>query len=138
MCIFRLIFNCKIWITALLIWLVNSLNNNSDTAFIIRIFCIISIKISNSLLGCMFFLYPIFNKILNLSNIHKLNIVNMAILLSFDYNTWRNTFVTHCFWIWLMIFAFSIYFISDFRRWKAVITFWIRWMYAFAFQFLLL
>lgn len=123
--IFWPLFDCEVVVRSTLFGLIYGLNNNSDTAFIMWIFCVVSIQISNSLLCCMFFLYPIFNKILNLANVHKLNIIDVSVLLSFYNDVWGYTFVTHSFWIRLMIFASGIHFISNLRRWKTVIAFYV-------------
>lgn len=53
----------------------------------------------------MFFLNPVFNKSLNLLYIHELDIVNMPVLLPFDYYTGRNTLIAHGLWVRLVIFA---------------------------------
>ncbi len=129
----RVIFNLEITICSNLIRLVNSLNNNSYTALIMWIFCIISIKVSNSLLGSMFLLYPIFNKILNLTNVHKLNIIHMSVLLSLNNHIWRNTFVTHGLRIRFVIFASCIHFVSDLWRWETVVAFYVTGMHSFTF-----
>lgn len=119
------LFYFKIIVCSCLFWLINSLYDDSDTSFIMRILSIITIEISNSLLSGMFFLNPIFDKILNLTDIHKLYVIYMSIFLSFDNNIRRNTFVTHSFWIRLMIFASCINLIPNLRRRKTIITFYI-------------
>lgn len=102
------------------------------------IFSIIPVEVSNSLLSGMLLLNPIFNEILNLSNIHELHIVNMSILLSFDDNVWRYTFVAHGFWIRLMILASCVNFVPDLRRRKTIVAFNIRRMDSLAFKLFLL
>lgn len=123
--ILRFLFYFKIVICACLFWLINSLYDNSNTSFIMRILSIITVEITNSLLGSMFFLNPIFNKILDLTDIHELYVIYMSIFLSFDDNIWRNTFIAHSFWIRLMIFASCIDLIPNLRRRKTIIAFYI-------------
>lgn len=86
----------------------------------------------------MLLLNPIFNKVLDLSNVHELNVINMSVFLSLYNSVWRNTFVTHGLWIRLMILASCIDFVTDLRRRKTVIAFNVTWMNPFALQFLLL
>lgn len=78
-----------------------------------RVLCIVSIKIGNSLLLVLSW-EPVFNEILNLSDIHKLYIVNMSILLSFYDDVRGDTFVTHGFRIGLMILTGPIDLIAHF------------------------
>lgn len=87
-----------------------------------RIFSVVTIEVSDSLLFMVSW-QPISNEILNLSNIHELNIVDMTVLLSLDNYIGRNAFVAHCFWISFMIFAGSINLISHLRGRQTVITF---------------
>jgi hypothetical protein len=103
-----------------------------------RILSIIAIKVPNSLLGSMFLLHPVFYKILNLFDIHELNIINMPILLSFHKDARWDTFIAHCFWIRLMIFASRINLVSNLRGREAVIALDVRWVNPLAFQLLLL
>jgi hypothetical protein len=86
----------------------------------------------------MLLLNPIFNKVLDLSNVHELNVINMSVFLSLYNSVWRNAFVTHGLWIRLMILASCIDFVTDLRRRKTVIAFNVTWMNPFALQFLLL
>ena len=125
--------NLNISISTFLLRLINGLNNNSNTTLIIRIFCIITIQITNSLLCCMLLLNPIFYEILDLCNVHKLNIIYVTILLCFYHHARRNTFVAHCFWIWLVILALFVHFITDLLWWKAVMAFYLRWVNTLAF-----
>lgn len=99
-----------------------------------RILGIVSIKISNSLLF-MVSREPIPNEILNLSNIHKLNVIYMTILLSFDHYVRRDTFVAHRFGVGLMILTSSINFIPHLRRWQTVVALYVSRMHSFAFEF---
>jgi hypothetical protein len=86
----------------------------------------------------MFLLNPILYKVLDLTDVHKLNVVNMSIFLSFDNNVWWNALVTHGLRVGFVIFAFLINFVSDLRWWKTVVAFYIIGMDSFAFQFFLL
>lgn len=85
----------------------------------------------------MFLLNPVLYKVLDLTDVHKLNVVDMSIFLSFDNNVWWNAFVTHSLRIGFVIFAFLINFISDLRWWETVVAFYIVGMDSFAFQFFL-
>ena len=117
--------------------LIKCLHNNSNTSLIVRIFSIVTIKISYSLL-LIFSGKPVSNKILNLANIHKLYIVYMSILLSFDHYIRWDAFITHSFGIRFMIFARFINFVSHSGRRQTIIAFNLRRMYSFTLQFLFL
>ena len=134
----RGILDGKITICSYLVRLINGLNNDSYTSFIMRIFSIVTIQVSNSLLSSMFLLNPIFNESLNLINIHKLNVINVSVLLSFDDDIGRNTFVTHGFRVRFMILASCVNLVPNLRWRQAVVTFYIAWMDSFTFEFLLL
>jgi hypothetical protein len=136
--VFSSFLDSKIVIGSYLIRFVDGLNNDPDTSLVVRIFSIISIQISNSLLSSMFLLNPVLYKVLNLADVHKLNVVNMSVFLSFDNNVWWNALVTHGLRVGFVIFAFLINFISDLRWWKTVVAFYIVGMDSFAFQFFLL
>ena len=129
--------NLKVIICSFLLWLVYGLHNNSDSTFIVGVFSVISVKKADSLLGHMLFLNPEFNERRNLFYVHKLNIIDMSVLLPLYYYTGRNAFITHCFWVWLVIFAGPVNFVPDLRRGQAVIAFYITWVNSFAFQFFL-
>lgn len=133
----RIVLDLEITVSSYLIWLVNGLDNNSDTTFIIWIFSIITVQVTDSLLGSVFLLNPIFYKILNLTNVHELNIIDMSVLLPLDDNVWWNTFVTHGLWVGFMVLAFCVHLISNLRRWKAVVTFNVTWMNSFTLKLLL-
>lgn len=122
---------------ALLLGFIKSLDDDSNTAFVTRILSIVAIEISHSLL-LMFPWQPVLNKVLNLSDVHKLNIIHMSVLLSLYNHIRRHAFVAHCLRISLMILTRSIDFIPHFGRRKAVIAFDISWMHAFALEFALL
>ena len=113
--------------------LINGFNDEPYTVFIMGILGIITIQKSHSLFSHMLFLNPKFNKLRKLIHIHKLYIVNVPILLSFNDDTWRNTFITHSFRVRLMILTSLIYLISNLRRGKAVTTFDFCWMNSFTF-----
>jgi hypothetical protein len=131
------VFDVEVAVCTDLVWFVNCFHDHSDTAFIIWILSIITVQVSDSLLGCMLLLDPIFNKVLDLSNVHELNVINVSVLLSLYNHIWRDTLVTHGLWVRLMILASCIDFITDLRRREAIVTFNVTWMYSFAFQFLL-
>ena len=78
---------------------------------------------------------PIADRVLNLGDIHELNIVNMSELLPFNNNIWRNTLITHSFRIGLVHFARSIDLVSHFRWWQTVITLYFWRMDSLAFEF---
>ena len=101
----------EIAISSSLFGLVKSLNNYSDTSFIAWILRIVSIKKSHSLL-LMTSRKPVAYKILNLGNIHELNIIDVPELLTFDDDIWRNTFVAHCFGVGFVVFAGTVNLIS--------------------------
>lgn len=102
-----------------------------------RIFSIVTIEESNSLLCHMFFLNPMFDHFGKCLNIHKFHIVYMSKLLPFDHNTWRDTFIAHSFGIRLMIFTVSVNLVLNLWRRKAISTFNLWWMNSFAFKFLI-
>jgi len=133
----RVVFDLEVAVCTDLVWFVNCLHNNSDTALVIWILGVVTVQVSNSLFSCMLLLNPIFNKVLDLSDVHELNVINVSVLLSFYNHVWRNTLVTHGLWVRLMILASCIDFVTDLRRREAVVTFNVTWMYSFAFQFLL-
>lgn len=128
------LFNFKSIKCSLLSWLIDGFNDKSDTIFIMRIFSVVSIQETNPLFSSVLLLYPKFHKFWELINIHKLNVINMSILLSFNNHTWRDALVTHSFWVRLMIFTSFVYFISYLRRGKTVATFYFSWMNSFAFK----
>lgn len=128
----------EVAISSHLVRLVNCLNDNSDTALIMWVLCVISIKVSNSLFSSMFLLHPIFNKVLDLTNVHKLNVIYMSVLLSFNDHIWRDTFVAHGLGIRFVVLASRIDFVPDLRRWETVVALYVTGMHSFAFEFLLL
>ena len=99
------------------------------------IFSIVAVEKSDSLFGHVLFLHPKLNEWGNLLNVHELNIVNVSILLPFNDDTGRNTFVAHGLWIWLVILAILIDFVSDLRRGQTVIALYVAWVNSLAFQF---
>ena len=133
----RALEDFKVIVCALLFWLVNSFNNNSDTTFIVRIFCIVTVQESDSLFCHVLFLNPKLHKWRNLFDIHELNVINMPILLSLYDHTWRNAFVAHGFRIRFVILTRSIHLVPELWGRQAVITFHITWMNSLALQFLL-
>ena len=134
----RVLFYLEVAVCTDLVWFVNCLHNNSDTALVIWILGVVTVQVSNSLFSCMLLLNPIFNKVLDLSDVHELDVINMPVLLSFYNNIWRNAFVAHGFWVRLMILASCIDFVTDLRRRETIIAFNIAWMNSFALQFPLL
>lgn len=133
----RVVLDFEITVGSDLIRFIDGLDNNSDTTFIVRIFGVISVQVTDSLLGSVFLLDPILYEILNLSNIHKLNVIHVSVLLPFNHNIGRNTLVTHGLWIRLMVLAFCVHLISNLRGWKTIVAFYITWMDAFTLQFFL-
>jgi len=77
---------------------------------------------------------PVADKILNLGDVHKLNVIDMTKFLSFDHHIGRNTFVAHCFRVGLMTLTIFINFESHLRRRKTVITLDILRVDSLAFQ----
>ena len=135
MCFGRVFFNLEITVSTDLVRFINSLNNHSDTALVMGILCVVSIQITNSLFSSVFFLNPILDKVLDLTYVHELNVIDMSVFLSLDDHIWRNALVTHSFRVWFMVFAFYIHFVSDLRGWKTVVALYIAWMHTFTFQF---
>ena len=72
-------------------WLIKKLNDSSDTFGIDWILSIVTIKISYSLIHVF---KPVSNHVLNLDLIHDLNIINMSISLSLNWDQRRKTFRT--------------------------------------------
>ena len=137
-----------VWILGLLLYLEVAIRSNllrlvyglydySYTSFVMRILSVIPVQVTNPLLCSVLLLHPVLYEVLNLFNVQELNVVHMSILLSFDKHVRRNTFVAHGFRIRFMILAFSINFISDLRRWKAIIALYVRRMNALTLKFLL-
>jgi hypothetical protein len=62
-------------VASFLFWLINGLHNCSDTAFVMRVFSIVSIQVSDSLLGHVFVFDPILHEIAHILHIHELHIV---------------------------------------------------------------
>ena len=126
--------NFKIAIGTFLFRFVQSFNNYSDTTFIAGIFGIVSIEKSYSLLF-MTSGEPVTNKILDLSDVHELDIIDVSELLAFHNHIRRNAFVAHSFGIGFVLFASFINFVSHLRRRKTVVAFDIVGMNTFAFEF---
>lgn len=135
----RIVFrfdNLKSTICSSLKWLIDCLHNDTNTSFVVRVFSIVTIQISYSLLFMLTW-QPVLYEILYLSSIHELNIVHMSILLPFNHNIRRNAFVTHSLWIWFVVFASTVHFVPYLRRRKAVVALYFSRMNSFAFEFLL-
>lgn len=100
--------------------LINSLNNRSNSFCIYRIFCIITIHYSNSLVQIF---QPVLNNILSFTKIHELCIVDVSVLLSLHFDQWRYTFRAHSFWIRLMIRTIFLNFVVKFQIHQTVVAF---------------
>lgn len=99
------------------------------------ILSIVAIQKAHPLLSHVLFLDPELYKFGELVYIHKLNIVDMSILLSLYKHAWGDAFVAHGLGIGLMAFAVSIHLVSDLRRSQAVSALDFRRMDALAFEF---
>lgn len=102
-----------------------------------RIFSVVPIEVGHSLL-LMLPGQPILDEILDLGDIHELNIVHMTIFLSLDHHIRRHTLVAHSFRIGLMTFAGSIHLIANSRRRKAVVALDLSRVYSLTLELLLL
>lgn len=101
----------KVAVGTFLFGLIESLDDDSDTTFIAGILGIVTIKKANSL-SLMTSGHPVADEVLDLCDIHKLDIIHMSELLSFDDDVRRDTFITHSFRIRLMVFASAIDLVS--------------------------
>lgn len=115
---------------------IQSLNNHSDTSFVVRIFSIVAIKKADPLL-LVFARQPIPHKILDLSNIHKLHIIDMTILLPLDDHIGRHAFVTHSFGVGFMASAAFVDLVADSGGRETVVAFNLGGVHSFAFEFAL-
>lgn len=76
---------------------------------------------------------PVLDKILDLSNVHKLDIIHMPVLLPLDNYIRRHALVAHGLGISLMILASPIDLIAHLGRRETVVTLNVCWVHAFAF-----
>ena len=123
----------EVAIGSFLFGFVKGLNDNPNTSFIAGVFSIISIEESYSLLLVASW-QPITDKILNLCDVHELNVVDMPEFLSLDDHIWRNALVAHSFGVGLMVFAGEVDFVSHLGRRQAVVALDVVGMDSFAFQ----
>jgi hypothetical protein len=94
-----------------LLGLVEGLNYDSDTSLVGRILCVVAIEIGDSLL-LVLPRDPVLDEVLDLRNVHELDVINMAILLPLDDHIGRNAFVAHSFGVGLMVLAGFIHLIT--------------------------
>jgi len=114
--------NLEITVCSLLFGFIKGLNDDSDTSFVAGVFSIVTIEKSYSLLF-MTPGEPIAYKILDLSNVHKLNVINMSKLLPFNNHIGRDTLTAHSFRVRLVIFTGAVNLIPHLRGRKAVVAF---------------
>ena len=118
-------------------WLIESLHDDSNTSLIMGIFSVVTIEIGDSLLF-MLSREPILNKVLNLRDVHELNVVHMTILLPLNHHIGRDTLIAHGFRIRVMAFTSPVDLIADPRRREAVVALYLDWMYSLALELLFL
>ena len=83
---------------------VNSFNDHPDASLVLRVFSVVAVEVGNTLL-LVALGQPASDKLLNLSNIHELNIVHMSVLLPLDHHVGRHTLIAHALGVGLMEFA---------------------------------
>lgn len=103
--------------------LVKSLDNDSYSSFIMWVLCVIAIQKGNSLL-LMPSRKPILDEVLNLGDVHELDVVNVAILLPLHNYVRRDTLIAHSFRVGLVILAVEIDFILHFGWRETIIAFY--------------
>ena len=130
--------NFKGIVSALLLWLVNGLNNDPDTAFVMRGFSGVTVKEAHSLLCHVFLLHPELDHAGQGVHIHEFYIVNMPELLPLDDYTRRDTFVAHGLGVRFVVAAVAIHLVLNLRGWQAVTTLYFRWVHALALKLLVL
>lgn len=87
--------------------LIKRLDDDSDTSFIMGVFSIVAIEEGNSLLLILAG-QPILNEILYLGDVHKLDVIDVTILLTLDDNIGRDAFVAHGLGVGLVVSAGSV------------------------------
>ena len=124
--------NLKAVIGAGLFGLIEGLDDDSDAAFVVRVFGVISIEECHSLLFVLAG-QPILDEILNLRDIHKLYVIHVTILLSFDDDVGRYAFVAHGLGVGFVVFAGAVHLVSHSLGREAVVAFDLGGVHALAF-----
>lgn len=76
------------------------------------VFSIVTVEITDPLLGHVLNFGPMSDKIAYVLHIHKLNVVQVSVLLSSDADSWGHALIAHCFRVWLVVFACLVDFVS--------------------------
>jgi hypothetical protein len=102
----------------------------------VRILCVVAVEVGDSLL-LIFSGKPIFNKLLDLRNVHELNVIYMPVFLPFYHHVRRYTLVTHGFRVGFVALAGSIDFVANLGGREAIVAFDFCRMYSLALKLLL-
>ena len=86
---------------------VDSFDNDPDASLVVGVFSVVAVEVGNTLL-LMALGQPASDELLNLSDIHELNIVHMSVLLPLHHHVGRHTLIAHALGVRLMIFAASV------------------------------
>lgn len=108
---FFLLQDLEVSIGACLRRFIQCLHDDPNTSLVMRVLCVVSIEKCRALLF-MSAREPVSDEILYLSHVHKLDVVNMSILLTFDDYVGWDAFVAHSFREGLVVAAGSVYLIS--------------------------
>lgn len=127
----------KAIVGACLFGFVKGFNDDTDAALIVRVLSVVTVEKGNALLFILA-RKPVLDEFLDLGDVHKLNVVHMAILLAFDDDVGRDALVAHGFGIGLVVAAGAIDFVPHSGGGKAVVALDLGWMDALAFELALL
>ena len=112
--------------------LIEGLDDDSDAAFVVRVFSVVPVEEGHSLL-LVLARQPILDEILNLRDVHKLHVIHVAILLSFDDDVGRYALVAHGFGVGFVVFAGAVDLVSHSLGREAVVAFDLGGVHALAF-----